>query len=266
MWGRSSRRILLSREEVLQLPEAAATLLAAPFDNVSGGWGAGPALVVAMVVAAAWRARERPMLVQATLAGLTAAVFHAVVSAVAQLPYGLDQVTTSRYRYVVLLLMLPGLALLLDAVASLVVERFDPARRRPAMALGLAVVCLLAVHASLGQYRVGRGVAEIGELTRTHLAGTILATEAGEKLLNDAVRGSYISGEDLARLRAGELVEGVGGDDPGAGHTAMSSGFRCCRRGGPTSAARCCRSTRPRGPGARRRRTARRCRSRRSRG
>lgn len=200
VWGRSSSRILLSREEVLQVPEAAAALLAAPFDNISGGLGAGPALLVAMIVAATWRARERPLLVQLTVAGITAAVFHAVVSAVAQLPYGLDQVTTSRYRYVVLVLMLPGLALLLDAVASLVVERFDPAQRRPAVALGLVVVCLLGVHASLGQYRLSRGVAEIGELTRTHLAGTMVATEAGEKLLNDAVRGSYISGEDLARL------------------------------------------------------------------
>ena len=199
-WGRSSSRILLSREEVLQVPEAAATLLSAPFDNVSGGWGAGPALVVAMVVAVAWRGRERPLLVQATIAGITGAVFHAVVSAVAQLPYGLDQVTTSRYRYVVLLLLLPGLALLVDAVGSLVAERFDPARRRPAVALGLVVLCLLAVHAGLGQYRVGRGVADVGELTRTHLAGTMVATGTGEKLLNDAVRGSYISGEDLARL------------------------------------------------------------------
>lgn len=214
VWGRGSTRILLSREEVLQLPEAAATLLAAPFDNVTGGWGAGPALVLAVVVAAVWRGRERPLLVQATVAGVVAALFHAVVSAIAQLPYGLDQVLTSRYRYVVLLLLLPGLALLIDAVVSLATDRLEPARRAPALVLGLVVVSLLAVHAGLGQYRVGRSVANIGDLTRSHLAGTIVATDAGEKPLTDAIRGSYISGEDLALLADPEVRSELPDLDP----------------------------------------------------
>ena len=43
-----------------------------------------------------------------------------MVSAIAQLPYGIEQVTTSRYRYVVLLLLLPALALVLDALVDMV--------------------------------------------------------------------------------------------------------------------------------------------------
>jgi hypothetical protein len=199
-WGRGSTRILLSREEALQVPESAATLLAAPFDNVTGGWGAGPVLVLAVLGALAVHGRERPLLATATLAGLGAAIFHAVVSAIAQLPYGIDQVTTSRYRYVVLVLLLPGLALLLDAFLTAVAARTSTSQRRPAVAVAGVVVCLLALHAALGQYRVAQSVQAIGDLTRTHLAGTILAMETNEKLVTDAVRGSYISGKDLVSL------------------------------------------------------------------
>lgn len=200
VWGRGSARILLSREEVLQIPESAATLLVAPFDNVTGGWGGGAVLVVAVVVTIALRSQARPHLAQAAIAGIAGAIFHAVVSAVAQLPYGIDQVTTSRYRYVVLLLLLPGLALLLDAFVTAVAQHIGGAQRGPAMVVAGVAVCLLGLHAGLGQYRVGQGVSTIGDLTRTHLAGTMAATAANEKLLTDAVRGSYISGEDLERL------------------------------------------------------------------
>lgn len=200
VWGRGSTRILLSSEEVLQVPESAATLLAAPFDNVTGGWGAGPVLLIAVLVAVAYRARARPLLSQATIAGFGAAIFHAVVSAVAQLPYGIDQVTTSRYRYVVLLLLLPGMALMLDALVAAVAAHVGGAQRGPAIAVAAVVVVLLGLHAGLGQYRIGQSVETIGELTRTHLAGTMLATASHEKLLTDAVRGSYISGKDLERL------------------------------------------------------------------
>lgn len=200
VWGRGSTRILLSREEALQVPESAATLLTAPFDNVTGGWGAGPALVLAAVLVIALRGRQRPDLVQVAVAGVAAAVFHAVVSAIAQLPYGIEQVTTSRYRYVVLLLLLPALALVLDALVDLVAGQMAGPQRMPAVVVAASVVGLLTLHAALGQYRVGQGIESIGELTRTHLAGTIAATAAGEKVLTDAVRGSYISGEDLERL------------------------------------------------------------------
>ncbi|RYB91919.1 hypothetical protein EUA93_17500 [Nocardioides oleivorans] len=214
VWGRGSTRILLSREETLQVPESAATLLSLPFDNVTGGWGAGPVLVLAVLVAVAYGSRRRPLLVQVTIAGIAGATFHAVVSAVAQLPYGIEQVTTSRYRYVVLLLLLPGLALVLDTLVTVAARRFGRAERRPAVALGLVVVALLTTHAALGQYRVGQSVLSIGDLTRQHLAGTTLAVAAGEKLLTDAVRGSYISGEDLERLADPALREELPDLDP----------------------------------------------------
>lgn len=205
VWGHGETRILLSREEAMRIPESAATLLAAPFDNVTGGWGAGPVLVLAVLAAVVYRARARPLLVQATIAGFAGALFHAVVSSIAQLPYGIDQVTTSRYRYVVLLLLLPGLALVLDALSTAASTHLTAPQRRPAAMLAASVVCLLGLHAALGQYRVGQSVEDIGDLTRAHLAGTILATAAQEKLITNAVRGSYISGEDLERLSDPDL-------------------------------------------------------------
>lgn len=200
VWGRGASRVLLNREEVLRIPESAAALLVAPLDDVTGGWGAGPAVLLAILAAVVLNGRRRPLLARASIAGIAGAMFHAVVSAVAQLPYGIDQVTTSRYRYVVLLLLLPGLALLLDAAITTAARRLPAAERGPATVVAVAVVVLLALDAALGQYRVGRAVVSIGDLTRSRLAGTMVAAAVGEVLLTDAVRGSYISGKDLVRL------------------------------------------------------------------
>jgi hypothetical protein len=201
VWGRGSSRILLTRDEVLGVPEAAATLIRVALDNLTGGWGAGPALVLAIAVVALLRGRRRPLLAQVTIAGLVAAAFHAVVSAVAQVPYGIEQVTTSRYQYVVVVLLVPGLVLLLDAVAEGIAAAPAPrVERRPALAAAAVAVALLALHAASGQQQVAQRLEYVGDVTRSQLGGAILATEAGEKLLNDSVPGSYISGEDLARL------------------------------------------------------------------
>lgn len=200
VWGRGAARVLLSPSEALEVPSAALTLLVAPFDDLTGRWGAGPVLVLAVLGATVWGARRRPLLASLALAGFAAASFHAVLSAVAQVPYGMDQVTTSRYRYVVLVALLPGLALLLDAVVSALRDSLAPPQRRVALVLGAAAGSLLLVHAALGQVTAARSLAEIGEKTRQHLAGTVLATSTGEEIINDAVRGSYISGEDLGRL------------------------------------------------------------------
>ena len=200
VWGRGSTRVLLSREEVLQVPESAMTLLVAPLNDVTGGWGAGPALLLGAMAGVALVARSHSPLARAALAGALAAVFHAVVSAIAQLPYGLEQVTTSRYRYVVLVLLLPGLAAVLEWVRRQLAGRLGAEQRWPVLALAVVVAAMLVVHAALGQYRIGRSVVAIGDLTRTHLAGSVLAAAAGEVVLTDARPGSYISGEDLAAL------------------------------------------------------------------
>ncbi|CAA9369533.1 MAG: hypothetical protein AVDCRST_MAG32-474 [uncultured Nocardioides sp.] len=200
VWGRTAARVLLSPSEALEVPGAALALLVAPFDDLTGRWGAGPVLVLAVLGATVWGARRRPLLASLALAGFAAAAFHAVLSAVAQVPYGMEQVTTSRYRYVVLVALLAGLALLLDAVVTALRDALGPPQRRVAVLLGAAAASLLLVHAALGQFTAARSLAEIGDKTRQHLAGTLVATSTGQEVINDAVRGSYISGEDLGQL------------------------------------------------------------------
>ncbi|MCY7401778.1 MAG: hypothetical protein LH477_12665 [Nocardioides sp.] len=205
IWGRGDTRVSLEPSEVMQVPEAAWALLVAPLDNITAGWGAGPFLLLLVIVVSVWRAEVRPVLAAATWAGLVAAMFHATVSAIAQVPYGLDQVLTSRYRYVVLVLLLPGLALVLDAFLARASQSLSTYQRRLVLVPGTIVIGSLLLHAALGQYRVASAVADIGELTRDLLAGTVVATSTGEKVINDSVRGSYISGEDLERLSSPEL-------------------------------------------------------------
>ena len=200
VWGRGSSRILLSSQEVLDIPQATATLLGQSLDNLTGDWGAGPALLFAIVAATVLGGRRHPGLVQLSVGGLVAATFHAVVSAVAQLPYGIDQVTTSRYQYVVLVLLIPGVVLVLDLVTEAASASLDRTHRPAALVAVVAVGCLLVLHAASGQHEVAQRLEYVGGVTRDQLSGAMVATAAGEKLLNDSVPGSYISGNDLVRL------------------------------------------------------------------
>jgi hypothetical protein len=198
--GRSDGRVLLEGDDWLRIPETTWVLLTTPFDDLWGGSGIGPAVLLGVVVATLSRMKANPVLASVALAGLVAAMAQAVLSSVAQIPYGLDQVTTSRYRYVVLATMLPSLALALDALVDLVRDSVPDRQRRLALVPAMVVVVGMLVHAALGQHRTAQGLESVGGETLSLLEGTFAAASAGEKQINDAVRGSYISGDDLARL------------------------------------------------------------------
>lgn len=198
--GRKDGRVLLSGDDWLRIPETAWILLTTPFGDVWGGSGVGAAMLLAVVVVTLSRMKDQPVLASVALAGMVAAMAQAVLSSVAQIPYGLDQVTTSRYRYVVLVLLLPALALALDTLVDRVRDAAPGAHRRLALVPALIVLLGMVVHAGLGQHRTSVALERVGGETRSLLKGTYAAATAGEEQINDSVRGSYISGDDLMRL------------------------------------------------------------------
>lgn len=205
--GRDGGRLFIEGFQWLDVPEAAMTLLTRPFGDVAMSPAAGAALLLAVLAVVVVSARERPVLAALALGGLAAAVAHAVLSAIAQVPFGIDQVLTSRYRYVVLVLLLPAAALALQVVADRVAAAVPPPTRRVGLAAVVALVAGVLVHAAAGQQNVAGFVDDVGYETQQHLRGTIVAVGVGEKPLRDFVEGRYLSGDDLARLAVPDAAD-----------------------------------------------------------
>ncbi|GAA5152971.1 hypothetical protein GCM10023340_34210 [Nocardioides marinquilinus] len=198
--GRGGDRLYIRGAEWLEVPEAAATLLAQPFGDVVLAPNLGATLLVGAVVGALVGAARAPRLAALGLAGLLAAAVHAVLSSVAQVPFGDAQVLTSRYRYVVLVLLVPAAALAVQVVIDAVSPRVPDASRR-ILAVGAAALALgVLVNAAVDQRTTARLVGDAGDLGQTLLRGTLAAVSTGEVPINDATRGEYFSGFDLARL------------------------------------------------------------------
>lgn len=206
-WGREESRVLVSRTELLQIPKGAWDLLMTPFDDLLGGLGAGAALLMAVTLLVVTGAQERPVLASLSVAGFSAALLQGIFATMSQLPYGLDQVLTSRYRYLVLLLLLPALAMALDRLADVVRPAFDREQQWVAAIPVVAVAAGVFVNAMYGQYQTMRGVEAVGDRAKELLSGTIVATSTGEKVINNAVKGSVFSGDDFARLSEPDVRE-----------------------------------------------------------
>jgi hypothetical protein len=175
-------------------------LLLTPFDDLLGGLGMGAALLLAVTLVVVAAPQDRPVLTVLSVAGFSAALLQGVFATLSQLPYGLDQVLTSRYRYLVLILLLPALAMTLERLVHVVRPRILPDHR---LVLAVPVVAMAAgivVNALYGQYQTMRGLEAVGDRAKELLSGTIVATSTGEKVINNAVRGSVFSGDDFERL------------------------------------------------------------------
>ncbi|CUR58903.1 membrane hypothetical protein [metagenome] len=204
-WGRMESRVLVRRTELLQVPKGAWDLLLTPFDDLLGGVGAGAALLLAVSLVVVTGMRDRPVLGSLAIAGFSAALLQGVFASLSQLPYGLDQVLTSRYRYLVLLLLLPALAMTFDRVVDAVQPVLSPQHRLVVAVPAAAMAAGIVVNAMHGQYQTVGGIEAVGDRAKELLSGTIVATATGEKVINNAVKGSVFSGDDFARLARSDV-------------------------------------------------------------
>jgi hypothetical protein len=198
--GHEGGRVDLTVEQWLRVPESSWLLFSTPLGDLFGVAALGAPLTLTLVVGALALRPRMPMLGSLALAGIVAALTQAALSTVANLPYGLDLVLTSRYRYVILVLLLPALALVVNTLAGRLLADVTPGSRLLPATIALLLMAGVVVHGVLGQYRVGQFVAREGDEYRSLLRGTAASLYVGERLLRDSAKGSFASGEDLARL------------------------------------------------------------------
>lgn len=193
VWGRDAETGIATAAASDVVPMAWRGL-SATWENMSGFAGAGPAIVVGLVVAAL---ALHPGTPRRTLAlSAWAAVFVAyLMFSYSRGSYGPDAATTSRYAYFGALLMLPSVALVLDALLARVRPRSIEAALSIATLLALLVgPGIFAVH----DFRVARDAMTPDLRSRVKAASEL--ARSGDLLLReqvDPVWNASISAADL---------------------------------------------------------------------
>jgi hypothetical protein len=203
--GRNGGRVLLHGADYLQVPGLAWSGVTTPLGNVLGGGVAvGGSLLIAAVVATFVVPGIGAGLRALAWAGVVGASAQAALSAVASAGFGPQAVQVGRYQYVELALLVPALAVLLTGLVAASRRALDLTRAelRPVGA-ALIVAALLATATVEGISRMHAHsvlFTAVSTSYRDYTLGTVLAVDAGERILTDSAPNSFVSAPDAARL------------------------------------------------------------------
>lgn len=201
LWqGRKASRVTVEREDWGQVPQAAWELVSRPYSDLLLGAGGGGLLLVVVLVLALLRARTHPGLAAVAMGGFVAASVHALLAVASQIGYGPESALTSRYRYVVLVLLLPALAAALDWLVDRLSPGLTPALNRLLVVPVLILIASVVATGVRAQFTTADQIETIGDDIWSLTAGTLAAASTGQAQINNSVRGALWSGDDLAAL------------------------------------------------------------------
>ena len=213
--GRTGGRGSFGFDLLLGIPSAVWQAFTVPLADVSGIAGAGVVLTLLVVVATLLSPLTSAAQRSVALAGMVGAVLQLTLSSVANTgTFGTvlgEALTVGRYRYIVLVCLLPAVAVTLQWGA----RRFETATREQSRVVpALVVVALLAaitIH-GLADLRGAKSFnVAVGQRYKDVLYGTAAASDLGEKMLH--FEGPvFMNGRDIGRL-AGPDSRGFFPDD-----------------------------------------------------
>jgi hypothetical protein len=177
--------------------------LSATWDNMSGFAGAGPVIVVGLLSASVVLQPDTDRRTLA-LSGWVAAVTSYLIFAYSRGELGPDAATASRYAYFGALLMLPSLALALDALRERLQVRVAEAWLTMAVVLGLFVVPGVF---GVVNFRVMRD-AMTPDLRERVIAASQLA-RSGQPLLREQVDPVWNASLSAAELRPDDVADAL---------------------------------------------------------
>jgi hypothetical protein len=197
--GRTGGRVRVSAEDLLGVPRDALSVLVLPLGDVAGLASLGPLLTLGIVLVAVLARVDSAPLRALALAGIGAAVAQTCLSVVANADLGLESWGVGRYRYLVLVMLVPALAVTLDVAVRLARVAVGS---NQVLVIGLSMFGLLAltvngIDAERSQAAFTRAVAAH---YLTYMRGTLVATDLGERMLTPDVPRLLVMGEDLVRL------------------------------------------------------------------
>lgn len=144
VWGRDGGRISMSGWDYFRIPQFVWTGTTSAMEGATGVPGSGGPVLLAVVGGVFMvRVVDHELRVLAWC-GLLTAVVQMSLTAMVSLQYGDGAATYSRYKYLVLVLLLPALALLLTALTRAVLAAVPLGHRvGPLVALGVLVLAVL---------------------------------------------------------------------------------------------------------------------------
>ena len=177
--GRDYNRARFSGWDYLGLPPLVWKGLTGALESASGIPGSGLVLLVLLVGAPLLMREVSPNARALAWAGQVGALVQMTLSAIGGGPAGYPPVTESRYVYIVLVLLAPSLAVLLQAVRLLL-------PRVPRVAVVVLVVVLGVAYlmtSMLQQRQQADAFVNVSSHLRDDVVGTTAALKAGEKVL-----------------------------------------------------------------------------------
>lgn len=144
VWGRDGGRISMSGWDYFRIPQFVWTGMTSAMEGLTGVPGSGGPVLLAVIGGVfVVRAVDHELRVLAWC-GLLTAVVQMSLTAMVSLQYGDGAATYSRYKYLVLVLLVPSLVLLLTALTRAVLAAVPPGLRAgPVVAAGVLVLAVL---------------------------------------------------------------------------------------------------------------------------
>jgi hypothetical protein len=202
--GRTGGRVHVSSDDLLSAPRNALSVLVLPLGDVVAISSAGAILTLAVVATTLLVRVDSAILRALAIAGIGAAAAQTCFSVVANADLGFESWSVGRYRYVVLVMLVPAFALSLDVAVRRARDVLGPTRVAVAAlaVLGLVAVTVNGIDTERGQADFAQAVSA---RFKTYMRGTMLATDLGERMLTTEVPGLYIRGQDMVRLADPEI-------------------------------------------------------------
>lgn len=200
--GRTGGRVQLTEVDPLALPGIVLTVLVKPLGDVSGIDGAGVILTVVVIAATFLITDAPPRLRALAWAGILAAATQLTLSALANSAIGPDAVGVGRYRYIVLVGLLPAVALTLRGLSSRFRDVSGGASKALPASIVVGILMGIAVNGLVDERAQASFYAALGRDFRAYTSGTLTAVDLDERMLTNQVTGSFVTGADLQRLAA----------------------------------------------------------------
>ncbi|MCF6377558.1 hypothetical protein L2K70_08080 [Nocardioides KLBMP 9356] len=208
--GRTGGRGSFGVDLLLEIPAAVWKAVTVPLGDVSGMAGAGVTLTLVVTLATLISPEPTPAQRAVALAGLAAALLQLTLSAVANastVGAGLeDAVTVGRYRYIVLVCLLPAVAVTVQWGLRRFTTVTAGQSRLVAALLAVAVLVASTIH-GLADLRGARNFnVAVGQHYKDVLFGSVAAMDLGEKMLY--FEGIvFMNGHDIEKLARPEARE-----------------------------------------------------------
>lgn len=209
VWGHDGGRISMSGWDYVRIPQFVWTGMTSAMEGLTGVPGSGGPVLLAVIGGVFLVRYVDDELRVLAWCGLLTAVVQMTLTATVSLQYGDGAATYSRYKYLVLVLLVPALALLLTALARAVLAAVPTGLRAgPVVAVGVIVLAVLG-NGLLLEHRESEFRAGFTKELKPWTLGLRAAVAEDERILTATPQDPLFAQFDARLMSAPVIVEAL---------------------------------------------------------